>query len=172
LTLAPGDPLAALCVLAALGPGLVRLLRLAEVWGLERAEAESKVLSAAWEAIVGGASSAAGVVGWARGDVRNAARRERRRCAREIATPSVPEVEFLEFEDGGGLDLVGEAVAAGVLSQRQASVLWAVRAHAVSVNDVAEAFGCTPAAVRKNLARSERALRAFLDGAPSEGSER
>jgi DNA-directed RNA polymerase specialized sigma24 family protein len=172
LTVAPGDRLAALCVLAALGPGLVRLLRLAEVWGLERDEAESRVVSAAWEAIVGGASSAAGVVSWARADVRNAARRERRRCARELATPSVPEVEFVEFEDGGGLDLVGEAVDAGVLSQRQASVLWAVRAHAVSVADVAEAFGCTPAAVRKNLARAERALRAFLDGESRGESER
>jgi DNA-directed RNA polymerase specialized sigma24 family protein len=174
LTVAPGDRLAALWVLAALGPGLVRLVRLAEVWGLERDEAESRVMSAAWEAIVGGASCAAGVVGWARADVRNAARRERRRCARELATPSVPEVEFEEFEqfeEGGGLDLVGEAVDAGVLSQRQASVLWAVRAHAVSVADVAEAFGCTSASVRKNLARSERALRAFLDGASREESE-
>ncbi len=40
------------------------------------------------------------------------------------------------------------------------------------MNEVAEAFGCTPAVVRKNLARSERVMRGFLDGAPSEGSER
>jgi DNA-directed RNA polymerase specialized sigma24 family protein len=59
--------------------------------------------------------------------------------------------------------LLGEAVGAGVLSERQASVLWAVRAHAVTVADVAEALGCSSNAVRKSVQRSERALRAFLE---------
>jgi hypothetical protein len=163
LTLAPDDRFAALCVLAALGPGLTRLVRLAETWGLEPAEAESNVLSAAWEAIVGGASSAAGVIGCARAEVRNAARRERRRCARELSTQSMPDMECHEFEDGSGLELLVEAVGAGVLSQRQASVLWAVRAHAVTVADVAEALGCSSDAVRKSVQRSERALRALLE---------
>jgi hypothetical protein len=171
LTLAPDDRFAALCVLAALGPGLTRLVRLAETWGLEPAEAESNVLSAAWEAIVGGASCAAGVIGWARAEVRNAARRERRRCARELSTPSMPDTEFTEFEDGSGLVLLGEAVGAGVLGQRQASVLWAVRAHAVTVADVAEALGCSSDAVRKSVQRSERALRAFLEVSAGEDGQ-
>jgi DNA-directed RNA polymerase specialized sigma24 family protein len=168
LTLAPDDRFAALCVLAALGPGLTRLVRLAETWGLEPAEAESNVLSAAWEAIVGGASCAAGVIGCARAEVRNAARRERRRCGRELSTPSMPDTEFREFEDGSGLALLVEAVDAGVLSQRQASVLWAVRAYAVTVADVAEALGCSSDAVRKSVQRSERALRAFLEESSEE----
>ncbi len=72
-----------LCVLAALGPGLSACCAWPRSGNSERAEAESKVLSAAWEVIVGGASSAAGVIRLGPADVRNVARRERRRCARD-----------------------------------------------------------------------------------------
>ena len=172
LSLAPSDPLAALCALAALGPGLTRLIRLAEVWGLGPDEAESAVLSAAWDAVVGGASSAAGVIGWARAEVRNEARRERRRCARERLGAAAPDSPFIESDEETGVALLGDAVEAGVLSERQASVLLAVRGHGVAVADVAEAFGCSPAAVRSGLDRSEDALRAFLGEALGDGEDR
>jgi DNA-directed RNA polymerase specialized sigma24 family protein len=61
---------------------------------------------------------------------------------------------------------LGEAVSAGVLSRREASVLWAVRAHALTLRDVADSLGCSPDAVRKSVERSARALRAYLDEEP------
>lgn len=160
LALAPGDPVAALCALAALGPGLTRLVRLAEAWGIERDEAESSVLAAAWDAVHCGASTAAGVIGWARSDVRNEARRDRRRSTHECLGADVPQLVIFERDEQVGV--LDDAVGAGALSERQASVLWAVRGHGVEVADVAEVFGCSPLAVRRSLKRSEEALRVFL----------
>jgi DNA-directed RNA polymerase specialized sigma24 family protein len=168
LVLAPGDPLAAEVLLAALSPGFRSVAAELTRWApVEASEVDALVASAAWEALcaLGGTPSNwpdRVVICRAREIARARIRAEVRRRKREDVRCDVPDRPSTPEHDLAGVyarDLVRCAVATGRIRRSAAQLLWAARVEGWSESDLADLTGESPEAVSMRRLRAERALR-------------
>lgn len=179
LTLASHDETAGLCLLVIFGPVLRRFAgRLVRV-GVDRDEAEQRVVAACWAAVADGAGVGAGagagagtvdgVLGRTWSTLRTDVRRELRRRAieppaahsrREPVAPGLDPAEQAST-------VLDDAWRAGALTRRQVLLLHQTRVLDRPVDEVAGASGQSRGAVWKEGQRAMRDLRRFLADDPS-----
>lgn len=168
LTLAPHDEAAALCALVSLGPELARISRILAHGVVDHEEAESEVVSVAWQVVARPLTSGRPRPGLGR--VRNAVWTETRRSAGlrrrggfdlvalpEGLDPVAPDVDPLERWPG----LLAAAVARGVLTPRQVVIIAQSRMEERPLTEIAVALGRPYDAVCQERWRAESALRTF-----------
>lgn len=158
------DPAAALCALALLEPSLRVLARRLARRGLPLSDAETLVVSAAWESLREGTWNAGvgGVVAdtWRR--VRRELRRDRPlaetpegRAATAGAEPRPP----VPLEDPPGL--LAEACRAGVITGTEARLVALTRLGGWSIAALARSTDSDPRALYRTRQRAEAALRRY-----------
>jgi hypothetical protein len=169
LPLASHDEIAGLCLLVLLGPALRRLAGRLVRMGVDREEAEQRVMAASWAAVTDGRDASADrLLGRTWSTLRTELRRELRRravessVARHDREPADPRPAL---GDRAAL-VLDEAWRAGALTRRQVLLLHEIRVLDRSVDDVAGASGRSRAAVWKEGQRAARALRRFLADDP------
>ena len=176
---APGDEAITLCLLVALAPELATVCGQLVRAGVEPEDAEAETLAAAWQLVTEGPP--AGSLTLSPTTLVEAVRTRTRRTfglrrrARlefvaldgdlEIAAPDSDPLERLP-------DVLGAAVAAGVLSARQEALIARSRLGGQSLPEVARAVGRSHAAVKKERKRAEESLRVFALSYDSESSSR
>lgn len=166
----PDDEAAQRVLLAALRPGLVKLVKRAAVfWDLE--EAESIVITAALERLANRTitfppHAAAGVLGSVRSSVWD--RRRRERCEEEYWGQRAGDdvLDLVESEEPGApaervLSLVEEAVRLGVIPARGARLVILHWIHGYSNGELAELDGLRPCTIRKHRRAAEQLLAEF-----------
>jgi DNA-directed RNA polymerase specialized sigma24 family protein len=165
LTEAPADDVAARLVLRAIVPGLRGRGGRALVDAAERDELWSAVVANAWERIrtypaEGGPRrvAAALVLNAVRDALRELGQRRRERAELDPrwAVPSTPPV------DADVEGLLGRAVAAGALSEREAELVLASRIDGQALASVAEAEGVAYNTMKLSRQRAERRLLLWL----------
>jgi DNA-directed RNA polymerase specialized sigma24 family protein len=166
---APGDPLAALSLLAMLRPELEAVRdRILHGGRMTSLEAETDTLAAAWEVVTRRPPPRR----WERSDAIWASARRvsglRRGCSVD-AEPLPADLEIGSGEHvvpetvvGGSPALLAAAVAAGVLSPRHVVLIARTRIEGVPLAQVAQALGRPYDAVRMERRRAEAALRTFV----------
>jgi hypothetical protein len=169
IAIARGDEVALLCVLVALRPALVKMVRRVERSGTPGPEPASVVLAAATEAILTGrAVTAREVVARTWTIARSAARRERRFAERHRPTAELPEV--VDVVDPGPPAgervpaVLEDAVALGVLGVTDAVLVHQTRVLGRPLVTVAREWGTTRAALDSARRRAEGSLRSMLAG--------
>jgi DNA-directed RNA polymerase specialized sigma24 family protein len=171
---AGADPLAARTILAVLLPGLAALVRTRrDLVGDDRepftslAELDQFVLAVAWEHITEAATAPAGwrlstVLRRTANKVRKHAAAHHRQCRRRVAfdeamvPPSAPGRTHAE-------ELVlalTDAVRRGVVTVRDARVIYATRVAGHSPREMAQVVSCDEYTLRRRRHRAERALAA------------
>ena len=165
VALAPGDETAGLCLLVALRPVLRRVAGRLVRLGLDREEAEQRVVAACWAMLAArGATTADDLVARTWSTLRTEIRRElRHRAVEQPVTrhDQEPPATDREPADRGSL-LLADARRAGALTRRQAGLLRDTRLLDRSVDELAEATGRSRAALWKEGQRAAQALRRFL----------
>jgi DNA-directed RNA polymerase specialized sigma24 family protein len=158
---------AALSLLALLEPELRSICRHLVRFGVDAEEAQSLTLSVAWEVVSGhrgrrapGSRRALANAIWA--EVRRDAGVRR---GGATATVSLPEGFDVAGAESGPSErwpaLLADAVAAGVITARQAVLVAETRIEDRPLGEVAQALGRTYEAVRKERSRAQAALRTF-----------
>jgi DNA-directed RNA polymerase specialized sigma24 family protein len=167
---APHDEVAALCAVVCLRPELIWMSRGLAQGPFDADDADSEVVTVAWEVVTKEHPCGCGPVRHAA--VVNAIRTGVRRSAglRRGGIDTVPladefdgpasEVDRLERWPG----LLAAAVARGVLTPRQVALIAQTRMEQRPLSEVAIALGRPYDAVRKERARAETALRHFALG--------
>ncbi len=168
VTLAPHDEIAALCALVSLGPELARISRVLAHGAVDLDEAESEVVSVAWQVVARPPASGRRRPGVR--DVCNAVWTETRRTAGlrrrggldlvalpEGFDPVAPDVDPLERWPG----FLAAAVAGGVLTPRQVVIIAQSRMEERPLTEIAVALGRPYDAVCQERWRAESALRKF-----------
>ena len=165
LGLAPHDEAAALGCLVVLRPELDRMRHLATRGPIDRDEAESIVVAAAWEIATRETSRPLGreaVVNAIWTEVRSSAGLRRRGGLEVVALSDVAEPIAAEADCSSGYPtLLSAAVAEGAMTTRQALIVGQTRMEGWLLTEVAQALGHHYDAMRKERQRAEAALREF-----------
>jgi DNA-directed RNA polymerase specialized sigma24 family protein len=171
---AGADPLAARTILAVLLPGLASLVRTRrDLVGDHRepfaslAELDQFVLAVAWEYITEAAAAPAGwrlatVLRRTAKKVRTHAAAHHRQCRRRVAFDEVmvpPSAGGRTHAEELALALT-DAVQRGVVSVRDARVVYATRVAGHSPRELAQVVSCNEYTLRRRRHRAERALAA------------
>jgi hypothetical protein len=166
--LAADDELAALCLLVALRPALLRMTGRLVRGGFDREEAEDRVLTAAWETIATPeatvAPTARRLVARTWSTLRTEMRRDlRRRAVEQPVDDWGSEPADADADPGERVSvLLADARRAGALTRRQATLLYDTRVLDRPVELLSVGTGRSRAALWKEGQRAEQALREFL----------
>ena len=176
--LACSDKVAALCVVVSLRPELTRMARLLARGPLDHEEAESEMVTIAWELVTTRQCNGAGPSGsealvnaiWT--EARRSAGLRRRGLIDIIPLVpdldmAAPETDPLERWPG----LLAAAVARGVLTPGQLVLIARTRMEGRPMTEVATTLGRPYFAAQKERRRAEAALREFALGISSEGPQ-
>jgi len=171
VVMAPDDEVAALCAVVSLRPELEWMTRRSTRDPVGPDEAEADVVAVAWEVVTARHECRCGSLGhsalvnaiWS--EVRRSAGLRRRVLLDIVPLPDdferpAPEVDRLERWPG----LLAVAVARGVLTPRQVTLIAQTRMEERPLSEVAVLLGRPYDAVRKERARAEAALREFALG--------
>jgi DNA-directed RNA polymerase specialized sigma24 family protein len=161
------DQRAALSLLALLAPELSSICRHLVRWGVDAEDAQSLTLSVAWEVVSGhrgrrrpGSPAALANAIWA--EVRRTAGVRRGGATATVQLPEGFDVAGAEEElCARWPELLTDAVAAGVITARQAMLVAETRLEDRPLGEVAQALGRPYDAVRKERSRARAALRTF-----------